>query len=148
MTARVEEAGDAPGLRVNSSDIRSLVVITGKTTQSQILSRSLAVVFAGYDVVNLERQFVVTLRHLAVLAHLLRALPDMLFKRKGHAADSRNFPGLLESFSGLGFHQRQRVADLFVNIEFDAFATGQRSFTGFFRQFTHTVQIRLRKVQG
>jgi hypothetical protein len=85
MSARMEKPDNSSGTRIASRNVRSLVIVAEKTSQRQVASGGLAVVFARNDMVDLKREVVVFLRHLAVLTNAPGATPNQTFEAKVHS---------------------------------------------------------------
>jgi hypothetical protein len=85
MAARVEKPDDPSGARITPRDVRPLMVVAGEAGERQVLGRSQSAVLAREDVVNLKGEFIVLLRHLAVLADAPGAPPDQTFEAKVHS---------------------------------------------------------------
>jgi hypothetical protein len=147
ISAWVEESDDTSSNWITSSNVRSLVVVTGKTGQREIPGSGPATVLAGNDVVNLEGKGVVFLLHLAVLTGAPSAPPDQTIKAKIHCAGSAT-ADLSESAAGFRFHKRQHVAGPLVVFELEMFFESQLSQPSLFRQLIHAVNVQLGKPKG
>ena len=91
VSARMEEPCFPACLRVDAREIRSLVMITGKTGHCQIPSRRWAAVLLRYDVVELEAERGISLRDATVLAAASCPLPDQALQVSIHPAQAAGF---------------------------------------------------------
>ena len=78
LTARIEEADDIAGLRIDAGQIRSLVKIAWHARVRAVFMNIRTVVDLRNDVIELERQVVMYLGHLAVFAAMVRACADQV----------------------------------------------------------------------
>lgn len=85
MSARMEKADYSSGTRIASRNVRPFVIVAEKTSQCQIAGGGWTVVFARNDMVNLEGEVVVFLRHLAILTNAPGATPNQPFEAKVHS---------------------------------------------------------------
>jgi hypothetical protein len=80
----MEESDDLAGVGIRSSDVRTLVPIAVKTSQSKIFENGLASVLPRNDVIGVKRQRIYGSRKMAVLASAVRTLPDLPGEVPGH----------------------------------------------------------------
>lgn len=73
----MEEPDDFAGVGICSSDVRTLVPIAVKTSQGKIFENGASSVLARHDMIGVERQGIHGSRKVAVLASVLRAMPDL-----------------------------------------------------------------------
>src|SRR5688500_8610340 len=84
LLSRLKKPGFFSGLCIDPAKIGSLVAIAGEARQGEILERCLAIMFLGDDMLDLERECVEPLVHLAVFAAVASSAPHALFERDGH----------------------------------------------------------------
>jgi hypothetical protein len=65
---------------IEARDVRSLVVIAGIATESQIFGHRRTLMLLSDDMIDLKRKPIKLLRHLAVFAAGIRSLPDKPFE--------------------------------------------------------------------
>lgn len=95
------------------------MIVAGEAGQAQIAGTGAAAMLAGDDMVDLEMQFVLFVVDLAVFAAAARAAPNQFYQFGVHPCLVRlglavAAGSALERAAGLGFHQRQDVADALV----------------------------------
>src|SRR5437764_1097673 len=81
---RVKQSDDCPRVGIDSGDIGSFVVIASKAGKSEILLNRRTSVFNRNDMINLKRKRVESRWHTAILACIVRALPDKPFEFPSH----------------------------------------------------------------
>jgi len=80
----MKEPDDLARIGIRSSDIRTFVPITVKTSQGEIFENRLSSVLACHDVIDVERQRIHGSRKVTVLAPVFSALPDPPGDFPGH----------------------------------------------------------------
>jgi hypothetical protein len=145
MPPRVEELNELPRLRVHTCDIGALETIAIKTRQAQILWDRPAAVLSGNDVVDLESEQRACLRHLAILATGIGALPDEADKLLFHGPLST--PVFLEDDTRLRPQEVHEVADAPVTLEFFLLSLRQAAFLALDGQRVHAVAVFLVEIQ-
>jgi hypothetical protein len=78
LPARIKEANDVAGSGIDAREIRALVQIARHTGPRSVFMSVRAVMDLGDNMVELKRQVVVDLRHLAVFATMSRASADQV----------------------------------------------------------------------
>lgn len=76
MAARMKKSDDASRTRIASGNIRAFMVVAEKTGQCQVSSSGQAAVLARNNVVNLKREIIVGLEHLAIFTEVSSTPPD------------------------------------------------------------------------
>jgi len=87
IPARVKELHEIPGFGVAASDIRTLVAITVKATEGQVIGFGSSSVLPRNDVIDLERKPVARKWNPAILRSVLRTRSDLLSERRIHCGD-------------------------------------------------------------
>ena len=78
LAARIEESNDLAGSRIDAGQICSLVQVAWDTGICPIFMTIRTVMDLGDDVIELERQVVVFLRHAAILATIMCPFSDQV----------------------------------------------------------------------
>jgi hypothetical protein len=84
MAARVKQGNEYASDRIKRTNIRSLITVTTKTSQREIILVRLATVLTRYDVIWLVAMEGSSLWELAVFTPVGRAFGDQLTKTAGY----------------------------------------------------------------
>jgi hypothetical protein len=88
VAARMEEPCALASLRINAREVRAFVMVVGETGEGEIARDGLAAVLFGDDMIDLEREFIIALRHAAVFTASMSTCPNELGKRPFHGRSS------------------------------------------------------------
>ncbi len=124
LSARIEKADDISRLWIDAGEIRALVQVAWNASVGAILVSVRTAMDPSDDMVELKRQVIMLLRHLAIFAAMMRALTDQGSGSSIHEIESSScflgFPAELR------FQDGKQVADMNVPLQFN-FLLGRQS---------------------
>lgn len=96
----IEEPSTFTSLWIDAREIGAFVVVVGEANQREVACDGRTVMLLRDDVIDLKRQFVEHLRHLAILAAVSRSLPNQIDERLSHD-EVRTFDSVAAVLGGL-----------------------------------------------
>lgn len=88
VTARIEEPRAPARFGIDAGKVRTFVMVVGEASERKVAGDRLAPMLFGDDVIDLKGNFIVDLRHPAILTTVVSALPNQLGKSDVHGNSS------------------------------------------------------------
>ena len=86
VSPRVKQLNDVSAIAVYSSNVRTLMIVAGETGKREVIWLVRSVMLSSNDVIDLKREQIEQLRHTAVFAGPIRALPNPIYEWWVHSS--------------------------------------------------------------
>ena len=140
VAAGIEEPSAFASLGIDACKIRAFTVVVGEAGQREVAGRGLARVLFSDDVIDLEREFVVGLRHPAVFTAAVGELPNQLDKSDVHGRSIATV-GTLPYLPSFRFENGENRANAFEVVHLRVFFGRESPAASLGRQFVHPSQV-------
>ena len=144
VPARIKKPRTPTGLRINSCEVRAFMMVVGKTCEREVAGDRLASVLSSNNMIDLEREFVVDLRHAAIFTAAVSTLPDQRRKTDVHTGSSAP-AGSLKHLTSFRFESGQNRANALEVVHLRVFFGSERPSAGLGRQLMHPANFLLGK---